>query len=54
MFSKILNKKITIKKTPLAKGSTKIRVPNINKIKKLGFVPKFNLEKGLKKTLGFN
>ena len=53
-LSKILKKKIVIKKTSLTKGSTKIRVPNINKIKKLGFVPKFNLEKGLKKTLGFN
>ena len=46
--------KIIIKKTSLTKGSTTIRVPNINKIKKLGFIPKFNLEKGLKKTLGFN
>ena len=53
-LSKIFRKKIIIKKTLLSKGSTKIRVPNINKIKKLGFVPKFNLEKGLKKTLGLN
>ena len=52
MLSKILKKKITIKKTPLAKGSTKIRIPNVKKIKKLGFVPKFNLDKGLKETLG--
>ena len=53
-LSKILKKKIIIKKTSLTKGSTTIRVPNINKIKKLGFAPKFSLEKGLKKTLGFN
>ena len=53
-LSKIFRKKIIIKKTLLSKGSAKIRVPNINKIKKLGFVPKFNLEKGLKKTLGLN
>jgi len=51
-LSKIFKKKIIIKKTSLAKGSTKIRVPNINKIKKLGFVPKFNLDEGLKATLG--
>ena len=53
-LSKIFKKKIIIKKTSLAKGSTKVRVPDINKIKKLGFVPKFNLDKGLKKTLGLN
>ena len=51
-LSKIFKKKITIKKTPLAKGGTKVRIPNINKIKKLGFVPKFYLDKGLKETLG--
>lgn len=53
-LSKIFKKKIIIRKTSLAKGSTKVRVPNINKIKKLGFVPKFNLDRGLKKTLGIN
>ena len=50
-LSKILKKKIKIKKISLAKGGTKIRVPNINKIKKLGFKPGFNLDKGLKKIL---
>ena len=50
-LSKILKKKINIKKISLAKGGTKIRVPNINKIKKLGFKPGFNLDKGLKKIL---
>jgi len=53
-LSRIFKKKIIIRKTSLTKGSTKARVPNINKIKKLGFVPKFNLDKGLKKTLGYN
>ena len=53
-LSRIFKKKIIIRKTSLTKGSTKVRVPNINKIKKLGFAPKFSLEKGLKKTLGFN
>ncbi|MDC0059860.1 SDR family NAD(P)-dependent oxidoreductase, partial [Pelagibacteraceae bacterium] len=50
-LAKILKKKIILKKTSLAKGGTRIRVPNINKIRKLGFKPKFNLEKGLKKIL---
>jgi nucleoside-diphosphate-sugar epimerase len=50
-LSKILKKKIILKKTSLAKGSTKIRLPNINKIKDLGFKQKFKLKEGLKKTL---
>ena len=50
-LSRILKKKIMIKKTTLLKGGTKIRVPNINKIKKLGFKKKFDLDKGLRKTL---
>ena len=35
-----------------AVGGTKVRVPNINKIKKLGFKSKFYLDKGLRKILG--
>ena len=50
-LSKILNKKIVLRNTTLKKGSTKIRIPNINKIRNLGFKPKFNLKKGLKKIL---
>jgi len=50
-LSKILNKKIILINTTLRKGSTKIRIPNINKIRNLGFKPKFNLKKGLKKIL---
>ena len=50
-LSKIFNKKIKLKKTFLKKGSTKIRIPNINKIKKIGFKPKFDLNKGLTKTV---
>ena len=53
-LSKIFKKKIIIKRTSVAIGGTKLRVPNIRKIKKLGFIPKFNLDKGLKKTLGIN
>ncbi len=51
-ISKILKKRINIKKTPLAKGGTKLRIPNIKKIQKLGFKQKYNLEKGLRKILG--
>ena len=52
-LSKIFNKKIILKKTALAKGGTKIRIPDIKKIKKLGFIPEYNLKKGLKKLLEF-
>ena len=52
-LSRICKKKIILKKTPAAEGGTKVRVPNINKIKKLGFMPKFYLDKGLRETLGF-
>ena len=50
-LSKFLKKKIILKKTLSPKGGTKIRIPNINKIKKLGFKSKFNIDEGLKKTL---
>ena len=35
-ISKIMKKKIVIKTTPLRKGGTKIRMPDITKIKKFG------------------
>ena len=38
-LSKIFNKKIILKKTLLSKGSTKFRVPDISKIRSLGFRP---------------
>ena len=50
-LSKILKKKIILKNVALAKGSTKLRLPNIKKIQKLGFRQKINLESGLKKIL---
>ncbi len=53
-LSKFFKKKIALKKTHPPKGSTKIRIPNINKIKKIGFQPKFNLDNGLKKILGIS
>ena len=53
-LAKIYKKRILLKKTALAKGGTKTRLPNIKKIKSLGFVKKFSLDKGLKKILGYN
>jgi len=50
-LSKFFKKKIVLKKASLARGGTKIRIPDINKIKRLGFKPKFNLNKGLKKLV---
>tara|TARA_B110000116_G_scaffold78905_1_gene68458 strand:+ start:339 stop:1274 length:936 start_codon:yes stop_codon:yes gene_type:complete len=50
-LSKIFEKTIIIKKTPLSKGGTTIRIPDISKIKKLGFKYKFSLDKGLKKMI---
>ena len=46
-LSKIFKKKITIKKTSLSKGSTKKRLPDIKKIKSLGFKQKIKLQRGL-------
>jgi UDP-glucose 4-epimerase len=53
MISKILKKKIYIKKGVLRKGSTKRRCPNIKKIKKIGFLPKVQMNEGLIKTLNY-
>lgn len=50
-ISKIMKKNIVISKRKLAAGGTLIRCPDISKIKKLGFVPKFSLEEGLSKTI---
>ena len=51
LVAKLFNKKIKIKSSQLKKGSTKIRVPNINKIKRLGFKKKYNLKTGLNKII---
>ena len=50
-MSKIFKKKIIIKKGKLSKGGTKIRTPDITKIKRLGFKPRYNLDSGIKKVL---
>ena len=52
-ISKILGKKIKIVTSPLQRGGTKIRLPNISKIKQLGFKQKYKILKGLKKTINF-
>jgi len=51
-LAKIHGKKIFLRKSYMPKGGTKIRLPNIKKIKKLGFRQKFKLHQGLEKTLG--
>ena len=51
-LSKILKKKIKIIRTSKHVGSTNIRIPDIKKIKKLGFKQKINLDNGLKRILG--
>ena len=50
-MSKFFNKKISINKKKIAKGSTKNRCPDITKIKKLGFKKKYKLKSGLLKTI---
>ena len=50
-ISKLLKKKVVLHRTKIAKGSTKHRCPDIQKIKKLGFKQKYNLSLGLFKTI---
>ena len=50
-ISKILKKDILIKKSQLKKGSTKIRVPDISRIKHLGFSQIFSLDEGLREII---
>ncbi len=47
----IMNKKIKVIKTKGHSGSTKLRCPNISKIKKLGFKQKYDLSSGLREIL---
>ena len=46
-----MKKRIIIKTSVLKEGSTKIRKPNITKIRKLGFKPKYTLDQGLKEII---
>ena len=52
-ISTILKKKIIIKNTKLREGGTKKRLPDISKIKKIGFRQKIKITEGLKKTINF-
>ena len=47
----IFSKNILIKKEKIAAGGTHHRTPNISKIKKIGFKPKFSVIQGLKKII---
>ena len=51
MIAEIFKKQIEIKKGLLKQGSTKIRIPDISKIKKLGFKQKIFLKEGLIKII---
>ena len=46
-----MNKKILIKRKKISEGSTKMRCPDISKIKKMGFVKKIPLRVGLKNII---
>jgi len=50
-ISKIFKKKIRFNKISIKKGGTKIRLPDIKKIKKLGFKQKFSLTQGLREII---
>ncbi len=51
MVALSFNKKIRLVPTPLQKGSTPRRCPDIEKLKSLGFAPCVPLEVGIKKTV---
>ncbi len=53
LISKIMKKKIKLSHKKLLIGSTHIRCPDINKIKKIGFKPLTSLQKGLNKTINW-
>lgn len=52
-ISNILKKKIILKKTSLRIGGTKKRLPDIKKLRKLGFKQKVKIDQGLKKSIDF-
>ena len=53
-IAKIYKKKIRLKTTSFHAGSTKIRCPDISKIKRIGFIQKIGLNSGLKKIKLWN
>lgn len=54
ILEKIFKIKVKIENLPLKKGGTKIRCPNINKIKQLGFKQKISLREGLEQIIKLN
>ena len=52
-ISKFFNKKIILRRTRIAKGSTEHRCPDTLKIAKLGFKQRCNLDLGLHKTINW-
>ena len=53
VMSKILQKKISITKGALHRGSVSRRCPDVKKLKKLNFKNKFTLAQGIEETLNF-
>jgi len=51
LISKIFKRRIRIKNKPIAAGGTKVRCPDISKLKKLGFKNYTLLEDGLRKVI---
>jgi nucleoside-diphosphate-sugar epimerase len=51
VISRFFNRKITLNKNWITKGSVKHRCPNILKIRKLGFKKKYDVYSGLSKTI---
>jgi len=51
IISKLMGKKVKLKKTKILKGSPSLRCPDITKIKKLGFKQKISLKDGLDKVI---
>ena len=51
IISKLLGQRVKITNSPLKQGGTKIRIPDVLKIKKLGFKQNISLKKGIQKIL---
>ena len=51
IISELMEVKVKIITSKAPKGETEKRCPDISKIKKLGYSPKFSIKDGLKKTI---
>lgn len=52
-IANLMDVNVTIKTSSIMEGSTERRCPNIEKIQKLGYFPKTNLDNGLKNTISW-